>query len=758
MKKKVLLLGFLGLLSSLVIGQTGSLRGHIYDQETGDPILYANIVLKGTDLGAISDVEGFFNFPVVPPGTYELVASYLGYDSLSTAVSIRSGQISYQRLLLTENAISLKEVNVSARREEARSEVQISSLNVSPGQIRSLPSTGGAADIAQYLSLLPGVIFTGDQGGQLYIRGGSPIQNKVLLDGMTIYKPFHSIGFFSVFETETIRSVEVLTGGFNAEYGGRISAIVDIKTREGNKKNFGGYIGLNPFQSNVLLEGPIKKMRQEGGGSISYLFTGKHSYIDQTSKTIYPYTSDTLGLPYSFTDLYGKISFIAENGSKLNVFGFNFKDRVEFAGISDLDWNSVGGGLNFLLVPATTSMIINGKVNFSNYEITLRERTDFPRNSSINGFTAGLDFTFFGRDNEIKYGFEINGFNTDFRFRNFLGIDIEQEDFTTEIAAFVKYKQQLGGLILEPSFRIQYYASLSDFSFEPRLGLKYNATGQLRFKLAGGLYSQNLISTVNERDIVNLFVGFLSGPEETIFKTGTTERTDHRLQTAAHAVAGVELDLTDDITINVEPYYKRFTQLININRNKLDARDPNFATETGDAYGVDLLLHHQGRQLNLWLAYSLGYVNRYDGQQEYPTIFDRRHNLNLLTGYRFGEDLRWEANVRWNLGSGFPFSLTQGFYHLIDFAEGLDTDITTANGELGIIYDEQRNAGRLPYYHRLDLSLKRTFSFSTRSQLELVISLTNAYNRKNIFFFDRVAYDRVDQLPVLPSLGLSFKF
>lgn len=749
------------LLSFSLLAQKATIRGNVYDKETGEPIIYGNVVLGGTTIGTNTDIDGFFTLAGLEPGDYTVVASYLGYDSVAVDIKLASGGVEYRKLYLSESGFDLGVVNVSAKKEQARSDVRISKLSVSQAQIKSLPSAGGEADIAQYLSVLPGVIFTGDQGGQLYIRGGSPIQNKVLLDGMTIYNPFHSIGFFSVFETEIIKNVDVLTGGFGAEHGGRVSAIIDITTREGNKKKVAGIVSANPFQGKVLLEGPIKKLKDGSGGSISYLLTAKHSYINETSEFLYSYAApDSVGrLPFSFTDLYGKVSFLSGNGSKFNFFGFNFDDRVNYNGVADLDWNSSGGGVNFTLIPGGSNITIDGTIAYSGYEVGLVEEDGRPRGSSINGFVAGLTFNTFGKNSEFKYGFEINGFSTDFNFVNFLDSSIRQESNTTEVAGFIKLKQKWGNLIIEPSFRAQYYASLSDFSLEPRLGLKYNATDWLRFKFAGGFYSQNLISSVNERDVVNLFVGFLSGPEEEIFLPGSrTEETNSKLQLARHAVAGVEIDLTDKIGFNVEPYFKEFTQLININRNKLIATDPDYATETGEAYGIDFLLNYKSSDLFLWLTYSLGYVNRFDGEQTYPTIFDRRHNLNALATYNFGESKDWEASIRWNYGTGFPFTLTQGFYSLYDFSDGVDSDYVSENPELGIIYSDDRNSGRLPDYHRLDISLKRTIEFSKYTKLEITASVTNLYDRSNIFFFDRVTYDRVDQLPIIPSLGLVFHF
>jgi len=744
---------------TLLTAQTGTVRGNLVDNSTGEPIIYGNVRLSGTTLGATSDLDGFFSITDVPTGTYDLIATYVGYDSTSVAVEVEENAIVYKRLNLEPSSIELGTVNVSGRREQARSKVQISTVRVTPQRIRSLPSTGGAADIAQYLPVLPGIVTTGDQGGQIYIRGGSPIQNKILLDGMTIYNPFHSIGFFSVFETETIRSVDVLTGGFDAEYGGRISAIVDIKTREGNQKRYGGLVSVNPFQAKALLEGPIKKLQDDGGGSSSFMFTAKHSYIDQTGDALYTYPPlDTIGLPYSFTDFYGKLSFLSENGSKLNLFGFNFKDQVDFEGVAALDWTTTGGGTNFKLIPPSSSLIIDGTVAFSNYEIQLLEADGRPRQSSIVDYVARLNFSYFGNNKEVQYGFVFNGFNTDFIFRNFLNNTIQQKDFTTELSGYVKYNQKFERLIIEPSLRLHYYASQPQMSLEPRFGLKYNFTPSFRFKMAGGFYSQNLVSSVNEQDVVNLFVGFLSGPEETIFKPGTREATDDRLQKSTHAIAGFEVDFGDNTTVNIEGYYKDFTQLITVNRNKLSEQDPDFATETGEAYGVDFSFRYETRDIYLWATYSLGYVRRDDGMQVYPTIFDRRHNVNLLGTYNFGKDDLWEASIRWNLGSGFPFTLTQGFYSLFNFGEGLNTDVLTENPELGVLFSEDRNDGRLPYYHRLDGSLKRTFNFSEHSKLEAVLSVTNMYNRENIFFFDRVRYERVNQLPILPSLGITFSF
>ena len=220
--------------------------------------------------------------------------------------------------------------------------------------------------------------------------------------------------------------------------------------------------------------------------------------------------------------------------------------------------------------------------------------------------------------------------------------------------------------------------------------------------------------------------------------------------------------------MNLEGYYKYFSQLTNLNRNKVyddngeyadkpDILKKDFIIEKGDAEGIDVTFKYDYHQLYIWAVYSYGFIHRYDGIDKYYPHYDRRHNVNLVASYTFGKTLCWEIDGRWNLGSGFPFTQTQGFYENNTFAGGINTDYTTSNGEMGVVYG-QINQGRLPYYHRLDITFKRRFELSQYSTLEAYIGATNVYSRENIFYFDRISYKRVNQLPVMPSIGLSWKF
>ncbi|MCO5265372.1 MAG: TonB-dependent receptor [Lentimicrobium sp.] len=749
-----------------ISAQNGTIRGFVYEKETGEPIIFTNVYLYRTSYGAATDVNGYFAISRIPDGKYTLMVTYLGYDTLREQVTIQGNTVLTKKLFINKGAYNLDAVQITAEREEARSDTRTSVVKLTPKQISRIPTIGGQPDLAQYLQVLPGVIFTGDQGGQLYIRGGSPIQNKVVLDGMIVYNPFHSIGLFSVFDTDILRNADIYTGGFNAQHGGRISSVMDLTTRDGNKKRMAGKVGASTFGAKLMIEGPLKKQSESGGGSSSFIISAKNSYLKESSKFLYDYI-DTAGLPFNYTDVYGKVSINGANGSKVNLYGFNFNDKVDYTNLASYKWKSSGAGANFLVIPGNNPVLMEGNFAYSSYDISMEEGALPSRSSTINGFNLGLGFTYFLGKDEIKYGVEMQGFKTVFDFYNSVGRAINQTENTTELAGFVKYKMTRGKLLFEPGFRLQYYASLSNLSAEPRLAMKYNLTDHIRLKMAGGFYSQNLISANSDRDVVNLFYGFLSGPDN-LQEEFDGKSVTHKLQKAQHIIAGIELDPLPGVTANIEVYYKNFSQLTNINRNKIfedngdyyevpDYLKKDFIIENGNANGFDVSIKYDKRKIYFWAVYSLAYVNRYDGQIDYVPHYDRRHNVNLVSSYRFGEELMWEFNARWNLGSGFPFTQSQGFYEKLTFPNGAANDYIVANGELGVLYGEY-NSARLPFYHRLDLSLMRRFKIGDNGMLELNLSVTNIYDRDNIFYVNRITGEKVYQLPVMPSFGMSLSF
>ena len=467
----------------------------------------------------------------------------------------------------------------------------------------------------------------------------------------------------------------------------------------------------------------------------------------------------------------------APNGSKINLFGFSFNDQVNnYMSLSDFGWNSFGAGTNFLVIPGKAPVMIEGNVAYSSYTSRMKEESNPDRYSNINGFNMGFDFSQFMGKNTLKYGIEMLGYTTDYVTYSVYGHNkIGSKVNSTEIGIYAKYKAVLGKLLLEPSFRLQYYASLPDISPEPRLAVKYNATDRFRLKAAAGMYSQNFVAATSDRDVVNLFYGFLSGIDN-LPETYNGKPINSYLQKAYHTILGVEFDLTQNATVNLEGYWKDFTQLTNINRNKIYADTPansqipdllkkDFTKETGNAYGFDVSLKFEDKHWYLWAVYALGFVNReYEKAVEdgvemvtYPPHFDRRHNVNLILTYTAGSKRQWEFSGRWNFGTGFPFTQVQGFYEYYSFQDGINFDYVTTNGELGVLYGEL-NGGRLPTYHRFDIDVKRKFYFTENILLEADLSVTNVYNRNNVFYVNLVTSEISRQLPILPTFGLTFSF
>ena len=312
----------------------------------------------------------------------------------------------------------------------------------------------------------------------------------------------------------------------------------------------------------MVLEGPMGEKKGDSPRAGSYIFSAKHSLLDYTSKELYGNVNEGNGLPFNFTDLYGKMTFTGDGGSKFSAFAFHNRDSVNYS-VADLNWQSSGGGINFLLVPSSSPIFIRGHVNGSNFETTFAEEAQAPRTSSIGGFDLGFDFSYFLKnEGEMNYGFNINGFNTRYTTYNLAQRIIEDENFTTEIGGYYNYRRVGKRWVLQIGMRIQAYASLNTISPEPRIGAKYNANEKLRFKFSGGRFSQNFTSASSDKDIVNLFNGLLSAPtnvqDEFVNEFQQTRSIRNGLQYAWHGIAGVEYDLGKNIEVNVEAYYKYF--------------------------------------------------------------------------------------------------------------------------------------------------------------------------------------------------------
>ncbi len=745
---KFWVLSLLLFIGSSINSQNAYLKGFLFDQESAEPLAFAYVMIKEIGSVTLTNDEGFFAF-TLKPGTYTLMAFMIGYDTLKEKITLKAGEVVTKRLVLRPASLKLKTVTITTTRQQALQEARTSMFRISPTQIKHLPSIG-KQDIIQYLQTLPGVVSTGDVGGQIFIRGGTPVQTLTLLDGVPIFQYQHSLGLFSVFQSDIIRSVTLYTGGFNAEYGGRLSAVLDIKSLE-PRKRFNGGVAINPFVSDAWFSLPFNKY---GSGIV---FGGQISRLDVVAPKVYT-SIDSGNLPYRFLDFFGKLTLRSKKGSRVSGFWFNFSDSVGFPD-AQYAWKNSGGGVNFVVSPPGTRFLLGGVLGYSKYQSVMAVPNSKPSLSVLSSFLAEIYVQYHGAERRLlQYGVAMQGYSSQLEFYNMFNQRITYNRNVSELVFYIKarrnWKQKM---IFEPGLRLHYYATGGYLLPEPRFSMKYNYSDNLRFKMATGIYTQSLFTTVSDVEVTQLFVGFLNLPEGTLLWQGQPIKTN--LQSSFHAIAGVEWEPVQNLDVNVETFYKKFFRLFSVNRYKMFPTDPDYIVEDGYATGFDIMLSYRVNRLWAQASYVFTYVIRNDGIREYFPWFDRRHYANLLVSYEAGKAKQWMFSARWMFGSGLPYTPTAGFYPQYDFPGGITDDYVTGNFDVGIILDDKNyNKYRLPPYHRLDLHAEYRFFLSHRSTLISYFSLFNAYNRRNVFYVNRVTGDIVYQLPLIPIVGLKLKF
>ena len=750
-------------------GQDNTIKGFIFDAETRQPVPMVNVVVEPSGKGTLTNEEGYFLISRLSEGEILLKVFCIGFDTAAEKLTLKKNSTVIRNLYLTPSAYQLHEVSVSTTREKVARQ-KVSEIRMVPAQIALTPSFGGIPDIIQHIQALPGVITRGDIGGQVYIRGGTPVQTKVLLDEAVIYNPVHSIGLFSVFDNDYLRNVNFYTGGYDAEFGGCLSSVIDISTKTPNPARWSGKLDVSTIASKLLLEGPILRDTTSEKVSLSALLSIKTSYFEQAAEWFYPYLDREL--PFFFRDIYGKVTAQLGKGFSASISGYGFKDKVsETSSFKTYAWDSKGFSVNLMTMPAEVPILMKIYIAGSAYEMTLEEPNYDNRFSEVSSLSVGMKFFRYMERHNFKYGFDFTDLRTNYKYFTNDYNKFEQGENSGELSGYFHYEGNYGWVIAEAGFRGTYFTSLMKFSPEPRIAVRFLVTENIALKAAAGMYAQNLIGASSDKDIVNFFQGYLSAPVDMVSESGE-DPNDFYLQKASHFIAGAEYDFRGILFFDLEAYYKNYTQLINFNKNKLFNKKDNpgapsymsgtFISETGFAEGLEFSVKFTKSFCNLELNYSLAVVKRryldpLGETVEYYPQYDRRHNLNISGMYVFGKNRSWMLTARWNYGSGFPFTPSAGYYEGLQFDENGKYNYLTQNGEMNILYGEY-NSKRLPAYQRLDLAIKKTFTFRNRTVLETEFNVINAYNYDNIFYVNRNTNETAYQLPILPGLRISYAF
>ena len=627
-------------------------------------------------------------------------------------------------------SVELQTIEKVGEKIVRENQIDISLDRISVRQIEVLPK-GVETDIFRTLQYVPGVNSTGDVTAKYYVRGGSGDQNQILLNGVEIYNPFHSLGLFSVVDPDMINSIEFYKGGYTAEYAGRISSVMNIISKDGNINRFGFTGGVSFLTAKALLEGPIPNG--------SFMITGRKSYNTEVLKSFF----NEQTVPIDFYDLSFKVTYSSSdifNHAKFSVFGYFTNDEVDYENPlrENFSWQNNLLGFEWLQVYDIPLFSRLG-ISLSTFEGEVIPNLSSlkPRYNSLEDFTISFDMNYvYDNRDEIGLGLKLKTVNSEFRQVNFVGLESNIEDFAGNISVYGKYKflrWKNFGLDVGTRLNLTGLSTSGSGTFEPRVSLTYRFLPTMAFKAAWGIYLQELLTVSDEDEIISIFEPWIITPDYL------------NAAKSIQYIAGLDIDITDKTLFSVEGYYKILQNIPIVNDEKFSQADPDLISGQGDSYGWEFLLNYGVDPFNVTTSYTLSWAYRQRDDWVYYPKYDTRHSVNLILEFNFGSG--WIASGAWNYSSGYPFTEMIGFYDKFFFNSGLTNEII--GGEFQqYTYLGDKNLGRLPSYHRMDLSLLKRLNLFFMN-MELGVSVINLYNRQNIFYFNRDTGETVNMLPLL---------
>jgi len=733
---------FLLLLSAIIIlpaklspQETGTLRGSILDSLSSEALPFTNIILENTSIGASSDAHGYFVITNIPANrTYTLIVSYMGYTTKTLNVKIKANEITQLQVLLSPTKIQIETIEKVSEKYKRPNETDLGLQKMDIRKIKSLPK-GVETDIFRSLQFIPGVQSTGDVSARYYVRGSSSNQNLILYNGVTVYNPFHALGLFSIIDPDIINSLEFYKGGFPAEYGGKLSSVLNLVTKDGNRNKYSGSASLSFLTAKASIEGPLPIG--------SFIVTGRKSLFSDILKKFLNYKK----APFDFHDLAFKFNSTSSGTKTLSKFflhGFNSSDKLtnESPELADYSWsNNIYGAYLF---QELENLPIYFEANLSlsgfNGEVISKESLTKPRRNVITDISLKSDFTYINaKRNELQVGYNLKSIKTKLYFENLQGGITDLDDKALQFTLYGKYKflqWESFGADVGARMNILTLTSQRTSFIEPRINLTYNILPNLLIKGAWGIYTQELITLTNEDEVISLFEPWVITPDYL------------KPSEAIHYVLGLEFNSFSNFNFTIETYYKQMKNTAEQFDNKIKASDPDFIEGKGESYGSEFMFSYQTNFIQAIASYSLSWAYKeINNWISYPK-YDSRHNVNLNITMDLGDG--WEVSSSWFFNSGLPFTPIIGYYDKLTINDLFDTDpLFGSYNPFTILGD--RNIGRLPTYHRLDISLNKNFEIYL-TKILISLNILNVYDRKNIFYFDRKTGKQVNMLPILPTV------
>jgi len=708
MKYKRLIIAILIMLAIGHAQDMGMISGYIYDGTSRESLIGANVYLSGTSMGTATDGDGYFVIQKVPADDYELIVSYLGFEQVKKQINLKADQSFTIDFELSPSVVELNSVEVSAEKLERKVNMQMSRTNLNVRQLKSVPQLG-EADLFRTLQSLPGVLTENDFSTGLIIRGGNSDQNLILLDGITVYNPSHVGGVFSNFILDAVKEADLLKGGFNAEYGGRLSAVLNVRSREGNQKQFKGKGSLSLLSAQTTLEGPI--------GKGAWLASGRRTWFDKV------FAGTKLEFPYYFWDFQGHIFQDLTSNDRVSFSWYAgeddlYWDEFELKG----QWGNETYSLNYrkLYGRRLVSNLLLAKSRFDIY-FGLGGDAGIGERDYISDITARNDWTFFWSDKaQLKFGGEVKDLKFVYSAEGFGENLFESRTATNEAASYTKLKYwPTPKWMIEPGFRIGYYGNSENHIFyDPRFSTKYLLTETRYLNFSIGEYHQFMETIQDDYNPKILDAWF--AVDESIDPAS-----------AEQVVLGYEEYFPYNIKLQVEGYYKTMNNILTFVDNRSTVDDSISSTnldslvDVGDgyAYGGEFFLQKEIGRINGWISYAWSVSRKDLNGSEYFTNWDRRHVFNVIGNVVLPRN--WSFNMKMTYQTGQPYTPILGYYYETLPGGSLNEDpIRTIPGG--------RNSARYPNYDRLDIGFTKRFQRENFSG-EFFIQAINIYWAKNVF-------------------------
>ncbi|MFZ5999811.1 MAG: TonB-dependent receptor [Bacteroidota bacterium] len=772
------------LLSTPLLGQKSTISGYLKDADTGESLIGATVLHARSSSGTSANTHGFYSI-TLPKDSVTLLYSYVGYEPQLVRFLLRKDTVINIQL---KGATVLDEVVVSATKADAIHEInRMSSISVPIDQIKALPAFLGETDVLKVLQLMPGVQSGGEGGTGLYVRGGGPDQNLLLLDGVPVYNASHLFGFFSVFNADALNHVELIKGGFPARYGGRLSSVIDIHMKDGSMKEWKGEGSVGIIASKVSVEGPIQKDRT------SLLFSARRTYIDLLARPIIKLATEGQTAGYYFYDLNFKLNHIINDKNRLYLssytgddkayaktkdFFINGNERTDYREEFGLRWGNIITAARWSHV-FSPQLFANFTSTFSRYRFDIFSQYDEVRTSptspdeknfykeryvsGIRDWAMKADFDYLPNpDHYIRFG--ANSIVHRFAPGVYAVRSSEEADSTAgaavtnaqEFAAYVEDDWKVNS-VLKVNAGVHTSAFLVEnkwyTSVQPRISSRLLLGREFSLKASYSTMTQ----------FIHLLTNAGLGLPTDLWVPSTAKV---KPQQSWQAAIGLAKTFKDTYEVSLEGYYKKMTNLIEYKDGasyfdiEKDWQDKVALNGQGWSYGTELLLQKKIGNVTGWIGYTLSWTDRQfetlNFGNRFPYKYDNRHDINVAFTHTWNE--RMDFSAAWVFTSGNAVTLPTAVYSgtsQLPFNHWYTPEIS---------YYEARNAYRMKNYHRLDLSFS-WWKNKKWGQRKWTLGVYNAYNRLNPFFMD-IGYDRnhnkhfiqYSLFPIIPSFTYSFKF